>query len=85
MTEVKEFYQNENFVPATHCTLNKRVNIGDRLKIYGTNVAVHHVKKVIKGNSSDPEFIYYMISCDPNGRAWYHISKKTDANIQKLE
>lgn len=75
----------EKKVPKNFSITGSKIKQGDRLKIYGIPVNVMHIRKHTRPEDLESEkFEYYMISVDPQGLGWYHITKTTDANIKKL-
>jgi len=72
-----EIIESWNNIPANGNILGQTINKNDVVNLYGTNVrAMHFRRHKVPGGATDRDFIYYMLSCDPAGLAWYHVSKQ---------
>lgn len=82
----KEIIEVWNVVPANGNILGREIPMGDVINLYGVNANVYGIKRhkvpgtketfAEIGTEAVRDFIYYMVSCDPQKQAWYHVSKQ---------
>jgi hypothetical protein len=79
--KMKTITERVKYVPENANVLEETLVVGDVLKIYGTKARITHImKNTIPGSNNNPDFIFYTISFDIWGRAWYDITRDRHGN-----
>lgn len=74
-----------NFIPPNMNVTDSFLRRGDKLEVYGTVVSIFNLRRYTRPSTiGNPSFSYYMVSFDPQNHGWYHVTKETEANIQRV-